>query len=113
MNKGTAGTSQHVTINTDVLLQLKANAEKNDYNRQLRDEVKDDIDPDGQHVLRYHFMHNHRAGSPCESHVRTVWMAKMKGQFLPAPLMIDIDMDTWLNLFGAWKDMVEKDAIST
>tara|TARA_Y100000593_G_C4274064_1_gene319036 strand:+ start:428 stop:751 length:324 start_codon:yes stop_codon:yes gene_type:complete len=89
---------KHMAIGTATLVCLAENARKNKYNRQLSSEGIKSLDPDGSHILSYHFLHGHRAGSPCEEHVRTVWLSKMKGSVLPATIVIDIDMQTWERL---------------
>lgn len=69
------------TATTNQLRTLANAARAADLNQYPNDELWNDIDPDGTHVLHMTLPHH--------DHYRTVWMVKLAGTMKPATVMID------------------------
>lgn len=65
---------------------LTHNARMRNSNRKASEELDEQLDPDGVHVLMFHMLHN-----DCEW--RTVWLVKVIGTDQPAEVTLDLDLD--------------------
>lgn len=84
------GTKKAVT--TDILVKMIQDAENNDYNRLPVENLADDLDPNGIHILEALMIHEHAQGVSVAPHVRCQVFAKMKDSMQPAIFTMDTNM---------------------
>lgn len=80
-------------IDTKQLRRLQEAATELNYNRRLPDEMMEQLDPDGQHLLMPVLIHEHAAGVAVEPHMRCEILFKLKAAHGPARGMIDITFE--------------------
>ena len=74
------------------LVALAENAQKRGSNRQANiAALSKMLDPNGVHVLAWHFMHN-------EIEWRTIWMVKVSDSLVPASLQLDVSFTAFTAL---------------
>lgn len=80
-------------ISTEAFTTIARESITKDFNRLPSDEILENLDPDGVHVLEISMPHNHRHGEAVEEHVRTLWWMKLIGEDKPVPVFLDMTME--------------------
>jgi hypothetical protein len=81
-------------ITTDELTLLNRDAVRAGYNRSVTDEFIHMLDPDGVHVVEFHFLHERRD----DVQVRVMLLCKVKGTMTPVRATVDLHPDAFNRL---------------
>jgi len=63
------------------------------FNRLPSDELLEDLDPEGTHVVTFNMPHEHIAGVQVEPHQRTMWLVKTKDKAEDVEVTLDMTQE--------------------
>jgi hypothetical protein len=93
-------------LNTEDFRRIAARSIEMDYNRLPTDELLEDLDPDGLHVLVLAMPHEHIGGVRVDPHWRTEWLMKANGRMEPVNLFIDMSNEDYDSIPDRTKEEV-------
>ncbi len=95
---------EDISATTTELWVFNQHALHQQYNRAVRDDLWQAIDPNGRHILSNTLEHQHKAGQPCETHNRTIWLVQMLNK-IPRSISIDVPKRVFIDFMNRKKDL--------
>jgi hypothetical protein len=77
---------------------IQQQASELDYNRQLREDIADKLDPEGMSLIVPAMVHSHANFEEVDAHMRAFAYLKVRGSDSPVRAIIDIPMNIFDSL---------------